>query len=643
MRHPDYRPRKQGGRIWQVWGAALLWIGMLGLSPTAGYAAHAITQYGDPPRYPAGFSHFDYVNADAPQGGTLYLPNPDRRTSFDKFNPFTLKGIAAPGIGPLMFETLATGSADEVGSAYGLLADDIVVAPDKLSVTFHLNPKARFSNGDAVLAEDVKYSFDMLMSQLASPSYRTIFVDVAQAVVVSERVIRFEFRRRNSELPLIVCGLPVFSKKWGQKADGTRTAFDQLSFELPIASGPYLIEKFEAGRSITFRRNPAYWGKALNVRRGSFNFERVVYRLYKDDTARLEAFKAGEFDAQVEYRAKNWAKSYQGPKFRRGELIAREFSHRNGAGMQGFVMNMRRPIFQDLRVRQALNLALDFDWMNRQLFYQQYQRIDSYFTNSELAASSGPNQAPDEQERRLLTPLIGQPDMPPEAALFGALPKPPTTAAPASLRDNLRLARGLLEQAGWRYADGALRNAQGQPFVFEILDDGGAMSRIVSAYVRNLEKLGIQVNQRVTDYALYQKRLEDFDFDMISMRYPDSQSPGNELLDRFGSRAAEQKGSDNVIGVRSPVVDMLVDAVIKAQTRAELVTASRALDRVLMLNTYVVPHWYSATHRIAYRRSMGFPQTLPLYYTAESWILSTWWRQPDGVQQPVTPPTSHSQ
>ncbi len=598
------------------------------------WAAHGYAEYGDL-KYPAGFPNFGYLNPKAPIGGMLLLGNPDRRTSFDKFNPFTIKGTSAPGLTQLVFETLLITSWDETASGYGLLADDVTVAPDELSVTFHINPRARFSNGDPVRASDVKYSYDMLMGKGASPAYRSMTADVSKVTVVDAATIRYDFKRRNKELPLIVGGLPVFSPKWGKgsgKPDdpdgGKDVKFDKLTFQDPIASGPYVIERFDPSRGITFRRNPDYWGRDLNVRRGSFNFERIQYKLYKDQTARLEAFKAGEYDAMVEYLAKNWAKSYVGVKFRSGELIKSEFPHRNGAGMQGFLMNLRRPLFQDVRVRKALTLALDFEWLNRQLFYGAYRRLDSYFTNSELAASDSLTGMPSKGELTLLEPLRNQLD----PDVFGILPAPPSTDPPSSLRDNLRQARRLLAQAGWTYSDGALRNTRGEPFVFEMLDDGGAMSRVMAAYVRNLEKLGIQVNQRMTDFALYQKRLEEFDFDMISLRFPDSQSPGNELKDRFGTAAADEQGSDNVIGLKSPAVDALIDDVLRANNRDELVTASRALDRVLMHGYYVIPHWYSAVHRVAYNKNLMYPDRLPYYYSAEAWVLTAWWRTPDSTK-----------
>ena len=575
------------------------------------WAAHAFSLY-DTPKYPPGFTHFEYLNPDAPKGGELYLANPGAASSFDKFNPFSMKGVAAAGVSNLMFESLAISSADEVATMYGLLAEDMTLSPDRMAMTFRINPKARFNNGDPVLAADVKHSFDTLMAK-GAPQFKMIFADVKQCVAIDDLTVRFDFKTNNRELPLIVGGMPVFSRKWAQG-----TAFDKIQLVPPIASGPYLIDKYDLGRSIAFRRNPSYWGNDIPARRGAFNFERIVYRFYKDDVARLEAFMAGEFDVVVEYRAKNWARMYKGKKFDNGEIIKTTLKHSNGAGMQAFVMNLRRPQFQDARVRRALGLALDFEWMNRQLFYSQYTRIDSFFSNSELAARGTPSEA----ELKLLEPLREQLD----PAVFGPVPLPPRTDPPASLRANLLQARELLKQAGWVYRDGALRNAKGEVFSFEILDDQSALSRIIAVYVRNLEKLGIQVNQRTADFALVQKRLEEFDFDMTSQRFPDVTSPGNEMFDMLGSKAADEKGSSNYWGLKDPVVDKLVTALVRADSRAELVAASRALDRVLLHKYIVVPHWYSATHRVAYRNRFGIPKTAPKYYQADPYVISSWWQ-----------------
>jgi microcin C transport system substrate-binding protein len=593
------------------------------------HAVYAIAQYGEP-KYPPNFTHFDYVNPNAPKGGTLVLANPDRLTSFDKFNPFTMRGNSAPGLG-MLFESLTTGSSDEVASAYGLLADDIRIAPDGMSTTFHLNPHARFSNGDPVTADDVKYSFDTLKSPQAAPQYAAYFADIARAVVVDPATIRFEFRQRNRELPLLAGGMPVFSHKWGMKPDGSRIPFDQLAFEQPIASGPYLLESYDGGRTITYRLDPNYWGASLPVRVGTNNFERITYKLYADSTARLEAFKAGEYDALVEYIARNWVRRDVGKRFDSGELVKREFRQHNGAGMQGFIMNLRRPLFQDVRVREALDLAFDFEWLNRQLFFGGYTRLGSFFADSAFQATGTPSAG----ELAILDPLRAQLD----PAVFGPLPVQPGTNPPGSLRANLLKARALLADAGWTYRDGALRNAKGQPFVFEILDDAGAsMEPVATAYIRNLNKLGITAMFRTVDFALIQKRFDAFDFDMTTLRYPDVQVPGAEQVARLSSKAADEQGSDNLIGVKSAAVDAILRALVRAQTRDQLVDAARALDRVLMHGYYVVPQWFSTTHRIAYRRTLAFPKTLPLYYSANGWITSTWWFAPESPAASASPP-----
>lgn len=606
----------------------LLLVMLVGLGANVAQAAQGISQYGKP-KYAEGFAHFDYVNPHAPRGGTLTLPNPGQRTSFDKFNPFTLRGVTAPGI-ELMFESLAEGSADEVSSIYGLLAEDIAVAQDHKSVTFRIRPEAKFSDGSPVLAADVKHSFDVLMSGKAHPRYRTTFADIKEAVVLSDRAVRFDFKNNNTELPILAGTLPIFSRNWGKNPDGTIIPFEKIAFETPLGSGPYLIESFKAGKSIAYKRNPQYWAdqlsKPLNVRVGFYNFDRVLYKLYSDDAVRLEAFKAGEFDAIVEYRAKIWAKGYVGSKFDNGTLLRKAFLNQNGAGMQGFAMNLRRPIFKDARVREALGYALDFEWLNRQIFYDQYSRINSYFQNSDLSANFDGPRKPTEAELKLLRPLKTKyPQWVPDA-VFDPMPPAPSTKSPDSLRQNLKKARELLMHAGWQYRDGALRNEKGEPFRFEMVENGGFFLRVISAYVRNLEKLGVQVDIRTSDFALHQKRMNEFDFDMTTVRFPDSQNPGNELWDRFGGQAAKEKGSDNVIGIQSPVVDALIQEITKAQNREELRAATRALDRVLWNSYYVIPQWYNPTHRVAYRKEMRYPEP-PLYYSAEPWIMQNWWKE----------------
>ncbi len=593
--------------LYQFFIRGLIALGLLAQAAPI-WAVYALALTGTP-KYPENFRAFDYVNPDAPRGGELNLA---AIGTYDKLNPFTLKGIAASKINALVFDTLALASLDEPNTMYGLLADDFVLAPDRMSITFRIHPKARFSDGEPVLADDVKFSFDTLRSKLAGPLWRQYWQDVKQATVLGPRLIRFEFERRNRELHMIVGSVPVFSKKWlaGQP-------FDQVVQTPPIASGPYTVEKFALGKTITYKRNPDYWANEVASRRGQFNFDRIKYVYYQDEFARIEAYKAGAFDFVHENSAKNWARGYFGRKFVDGTLIKTELPTSNAQGMQAFVMNTRRPIFSDVRVRKAIVLAMDFEWMNRQLFFNQYTRSYSFFTNSELAARGSPSA----EELTLLAPFQGQvPDQ-----VFGSVIEPPTTHPPRSLRQNLLEARELLAQAGWNYRDGALRNAQGQPFEFEFINNLRNWERLIAPFSRNLEKLGVTLKLRTMDTSLYKKREDDFDFDMTVNWWMSSQSPGNELYNNFFSKAADEKGADNLAGIKSPVVDALIDRIMQVDSPQELITASRALDRVLLAGHYVVPHFHNKTHRVSYKSLLDRPQKLPLFYQSENWVIDTWW------------------
>ncbi|HEX5767220.1 MAG TPA: extracellular solute-binding protein [Burkholderiales bacterium] len=590
---------------WLIFGALL--------SPEL-HAAHAYSQFGDI-KYPAGFSHFEWVDPDAPKGGEIELVPPLRITNFDKYNPFTLKGTAPPGTG-LLFESLLTGTMDEPTTAYGLLAEDVEVASDGLSVTFRINPAARFHDGAPVTAADAKHSFDMLMSKQAAPQYRVIYGDIKQAVVLGPRTIRYDFKRPNPELPLMAGGLPVFSRAWG-----AGKPFDQIVMDIPIASGPYKIGRLNFGRDITYERDPSYWARELNVRRGRYNFDRVTYKIYKDTTAQTEAFKAGEFDYLRTFSAREWARTYVGKKFDSGELVKVELATKNAGDFQGFLINTRRAKFKDPRVRQALGLAFDFEWMNRQMMYNAYTRVRGFFNASDFEAKG----LPSAEELEILSPLKKHI---PEKVFNEDVPMPPSTSPPGSLRDNLRKARDLLSEAGWTYRDGALRNGKGEPFTVEYLDSGGG-ERLVAPYFQALAKLGIAGEYRRADFALIRKRLDVFDYDIFTVRIPGSESPGAELLDRFGSQSADTEGSSNLIGVKDPAVDALVNLAVSSRTRAELVARLRALDRVLRHNYYVIPQWYASTFRIAYRAGkFAQPKVMPQYYQAEDWVISTWWRTP---------------
>lgn len=561
------------------------------------------------PAYPAGYTHFKYVNPDAPKGGELLM---SAFGSFDSLNPFLLKGLAAAGLGQLVFESLLEKSLDEPFSMYGLLAEDVTLAEDRLSVTFRLRPQARFSDGTPVRAADVKFSFDTLRSDKAHPMYRFYWADVDRAELVDDMTVRFVFKRANPELHLIIGEMPVLSEKW---VNGR--AFDQLARVAPVGSGPYLVDSFDWGKQIRYRKNPDYWAAGLPVRRGMYNFERISFKYYKDRTVSLEAFKAGEFEFFYENHSKRWARDHEGPRYDNGQIRKTTIAHHNNAGMQGVVFNTRRALFGDRRVREALGLAMDFEWSNRNLFYGQYTRCYSYFSNSELAATG----LPDAAQRELLEPFRDQ--LPPE--VFGKAYQPPSSPDAAALRANLIRAKGLLDEAGWHVKDGVLVNDKGRPFEFEILLGQKGFERIMAPYVYNLRKLGIQASYRTIDAALYQRRVDIFDFDAVITVFGASQSPGNELFNMFHSSSAEREGSNNAMGAKDPAVDALVEKIVYAQDRRSLVDATRALDRVLLWNHYLVPNWYIASHRIAYWDKFAWPKTMPLYFEAESWVLKTWW------------------
>ncbi|MGA1274097.1 MAG: extracellular solute-binding protein [Burkholderiaceae bacterium] len=569
---------------------------------------------GATPKYAKDFTHFSYTDPQARPGGELRLA---AMGSFDKLNPFTLKGIPARGLSELVFEPLAIGSLDEPMSMYGLLAESMRLAPDELSITFRLSPKARFSNGLPVLAADVKFAFDTLRSPTASPIWRNYWADVKDAVVLDERTIRFNFLRRNRELHMTVASLPVFSKSWGGELP-----FDQWVMQTPVGSGPYRVARADVGKSVVYERRSDYWAQSHPARRHQFNFDRISFRYYKDVFARLEALKAGEFDFIHENTAKNWARSYRGRPFQSGELVMAELPNSNGAGLQAFFFNTRRPLFQDVRVRHALSLAMDFEWMNRQLFYDQYIRSNSYFTNSELAASG----LPDEAELVLLNRLARQAKLQIDQTwIVTPVPEPPSAKGADGLRQNLREAKRLLLEAGWSLKEGRLINAAGEPFEFEILISQRNWERVIAPFARNLEKLGIRVSARVSDVSLYKKRLDNYDYDMMVHWYLSGQNPGNEMLFRFTSSSASEPGADNYAGITSPWVDALISHLIAVRNREELVTAARLLDRVLRHGHYAIPHWHNRVHRVAFRRGLRAPTQPPLYYHSEDWAMTAWW------------------
>jgi microcin C transport system substrate-binding protein len=584
------------------------------------WATHGYALWGTL-KYPANFAQFDYVNPQAPKGGELRLVSNLRVSTFDKYNPFTIKGNAPAYLSSLMFDSLLAGSLDETASGYGLLAEDVSVAADGLSATFRLRPAARFHNGDPVLARDVKHSFDTLVGPFVSPGYRSLLDDVAGVDVLDARTVRYRFKKPNRELPLTVGGLPVFSHRWGEDDSvkgGKAKPFDQVVMDIPIGSGPYKIGPVNFGKDITYVRDANYWARDLNVKRGSANFDRITVKIYKDSTARLEALKAGEFDLMRFFSAGDWARRVNGRKFNTGELVKAEFPHRLPTGFQSYVLNTRRAKLSDPRVRQALGLALDYEWMNRQMFYGAYQRVQDLFGNTDCQATGEPS----EQELALLAPWRSQ--IP--AAAFGPMAVPPRTDGDHSLRANLRQAQQLLKEAGWTYRDGALRNAQGEALELEYLDSAETGVRVVTPWARNLEKIGVKLNFRPADFALYQQRLQKFDFDITSIAYGGTNNPGQEYADLFGSKAADMEDSGNLAGLKNPAVDALIARMTSAKRQEDLLPACRALDRVVMHSYILVPQWSAGTHRIAYNAwRLAKPESMPPYAQGEGWAIDTWW------------------
>ena len=584
---------------------------LLAVLPAVCLAAHGVSIDGRL-KYPQEFERFAYTSPQARSGGTLVL---HELGSFEKMNPFTLKGEAPHGLTPYVFEPLAVPSLDEPFAQYGLIAEDIVLAEDKKSVTLTLNPKACFSDGTPVTAGDVAFSLDTLKSDQAHPYYQMYFHDIEAAEVLDSRTVRFRFARPNRELHMIVTQLPVLNKRF-YTHHSFNSADGKGAMTVPVGTGPYVVAEVQPGKSITYRKNPEYWAKDLAVRKGMFNFDAIVVKYFKDPVVSLEAFKAGEFDWLSVRIAKQWNRDMTGRRFDNGDLVKQVFPHANNAGMQSFVFNTRKPVFADRLVRRALGLAFDFERINTTLFFSQYSRCNSYFSNSNYAAKG----IPDADELKLLAPLRDQ--LP--AEVFTQPLAPPVNDAAGSLRTNMQEAKALLEQAGWTVKQGALVNDRGERFRFEILLADASFERVIASYAINLEKLGIEAAYRTIDPALYADRIKNFDFDMVVTVFGQSQSPGNEQRDYWTSPAAGRKGSKNLAGITDPAVDALVDAVIYAETQEQLTIACRALDRVLWYGYYVVPNWYLANHRLAYAAKLRHPEQPPLFYSADQW-LDAWW------------------
>lgn len=573
---------------------------------------HAISLVGTP-KYPADFAHFDYVNPDAPKGGRVRMA---AIGGFDSLNPVLYKGSAAAGLG-LIYESLTSSSLDEESTAYGQIAEWISHPDDYSSVTFKLREGAKWHDGKPITVEDVIYSLQV--NKEANPQLGLYYKNVKSAEKTGEREVTFTFDTKNNrELPFIMGQLTILPKHWwtGNDAEGNQRDPLKTTMEPPLGSGPYKIKKVVPGRSISFERVDDYWGKDLPLNKGQYNYDTIRFDYYRDPTVAFESFKAGNLDYHTESSAKNWATAYDFEAVKKGWVKKQEVPVSTAAPMQSFVFNVRRDKFADVRVRRAFNLAFDFEWSNKNLFFGQYSRVGSYFENTELAA---PKKLPEGRELEILEEVKG--DVPPE--VFTEVHENPTTDGKGGLRANLREAMKLLNEAGWKVKNRVLTNEKtGEPMKVEFLIVSPLFERVVQPYLRNLEKLGIKGTVRLVDSAQYTRRLQNFNYDIIVNSFAQSRSPGNEQRYYWGSEAADRQGSENLIGIKDPAIDKLIDKVIFAKDRKELIAATHALDRVLLWNDFVVPHWYSPVVRIAYWNRYAQPETLPELTPG---FLQVWW------------------
>lgn len=567
---------------------------------------HGLSTFGDL-KYPADFKHFDYVNPAAPKGGRFSTYG-GPLNSFDTFNPFILKGDAATGLG-LLFDTLMVRSGDEPDAVYGLIAKDAAVAPDRTSVTFRLRPEAKFSDDSKITADDVVFSFDTLKTK-GHPSYRISMRDVTKAEAIDGGTVRFSFTGElTRDLPTIVAGLPVMSKAYYATRD-----FDQTTLDPPLGSGPYLIGDFRPGAQITYKRRDDYWAKDLPVNVGTNNFDEIRYEYYRDRTAALEGFKAGTYDFREEFTARDWTTGYEVPAVRDGRIQRIVLADANPSGAQGFFFNTRRAKFSDVRVRRALDYAFDYEFTNKNLFYGLYQRTNSYFENSDMKATGKPSPA----ELALLEPFRAK--LP--AAVFEEPYTSPVSDGSGTDRRLLREAARLLDEAGCKIKDRTRVCPSGEVLEIEFLIYEPTFERVIAPYLKNLQAIGVGATIRRVDSAQYQRRVKSFDFDVVTSRFVLRLTPGIEMRSYWASENANVDGTANLAGIKDPVIDALIDKVVDAKSREELVAATRAIDRVLRAGHYWVPQWYKAAHHIAYWDKFSRPETKPKYSRGAP---DTWW------------------
>ncbi len=568
-------------------------------------ARHGLSVFGDL-KYGPGFKNFDYVNPDAPKGGTLKIPGLD---TFETIHPFILKGQKEPLAEALLYDTLMARSFDEPDSYYGLVAKTVEVPADKSWVAFNIDPRAKFHDGTQITAVDIVFTFNALKTD-GHPRYRVNFRDVDRAEATSPSRVKFTFKPgTHRDLPTRLAALPVLSKAYYDKVD-----FKKTTFEPALASGPYKVGKFEPGRSITYQRAENYWAKDLPVNRGRFNFDRITVEYYRDREVAFQAFFSNQYDYREEFTSRQWATQYDKPPVNKGLVVRETLPDETPSGVQAFILNLRRAKFQDVRLRAAMDLAFDYDWTNKTLFYSLYDRTNSMFENSSLAAK----QPPSKEELALLEPFRGK--VPDE--VFTTVFRAPETDGSGRIRGNLRKASRLLKQAGYAVRNGVLTDIAGKPLTIEFLLFESSFKRIINPYLQNLKRLGILASIRIVDVANFKRRQDSFDFDIVIRRIAQPLTPGLEQRNYFGSEFADVPGSFNIGGVKDSAVDALIEKVVTAKSRGELTVATRALDRVLMWNRFVITQWYKGEHNVAYWNKYNRPKVSPKFSTG---VLDTWW------------------
>lgn len=572
--------------------------------------SNSLPLYGEA-KYSDGFSHFDYASPKAAKGGRVVMP---AYGSYDSFNPFIFKGYPAAEAVGLTFDSLGVVPVDDYSTVYPLIAKQFEWPDDHSFIGFILDKNARFSNGTPVTADDVIFSYQALIEK-GSPLYKVYYADVERVEKLNQHHVRFYFKKgtSNKELPLILSQIMIYSAKDWQNKD-----FAKPSLTPPLTSGPYKISKFEPGKYVVLKRNPNYWAKDLPSRKGFFNFDEVRFDYYQDTTVTLQALFAGNIDMREEYISKIWVTGYDNDIVKSGKVIKENLAHNQTAILQNFSFNLRRPQFQDKKVRQAIGLAFNFEWANDKLFYNQYERLDSYYTNSEMAAKGKPQGKELEILKKFKTQLAPE--------VFGEVPKQPQVKSYQDTRQNLRQAVKLLQEAGYDFVDGRMTNlATGKPLEFEILSNtanGNTFTRVMLPFMKNLEKIGIKAKFRNLEVNIFKNRLDNFDFDMAIISFPMSQMPGNEQKEMWGSQSADVKGSFNLIGIKNPVVDSLLNQVVQAHDKETYIATLKALDRVLRHEFYMIPQWYAPYKRVAYRNKFAHPQTnLKVGFQPYTWWL----------------------